>query len=243
MDTKPIKKTKYNLEKFNEKLIQLSTSEMLEWSLQKFGNNLAFTTSFGIQSSVLLHLIQSSSLKNKVKIFWIDTGYLPKETYLYANTLIKKLSLNITILQSDISPAHMEALHGKLWESNRVEDINKYHQIRKVDPLDKALKKYSINCWGSGVRAQQTTNRGNMKFIELIRDTLSLRPLLGWSQKDIFYYMKEKNLPQHPLFLQGYSTVGDWHSSSAESHNTKGRSTRFGGIKQECGLHVNDYQI
>ena len=243
MDTKPVKTTKYNLEKFNEELINLSSLEMLEWGLQKFENNLAFTTSFGIQSSVLLHLIQSSSLKNKVKIFWIDTGYLPKETYIYANTLINKLSLDITILQSEISPAHMEAMHGKLWESNRVEDINKYHQIRKVDPLDKALKKYSINCWGSGVRAQQTTNRGKMKFIELIRNTLSIRPLLGWSQKDIFYYMKEKNLPQHPLFMQGYSTVGDWHSSSAESSNAKGRSTRFGGIKQECGLHVNDYQI
>ena len=243
MDTQPIKTTKYNLEKFNEELINLSSLEMLEWALQRFGNNLAFTTSFGIQSSVLLHLIQSSSLKNEVKIFWIDTGYLPKETYLYANTLINKLSLNITILQSEISPAHMEAMYGKLWESKRVEDINKYHQIRKVDPLDNALKKYSINCWGSGVRAQQTTNRGKMKFIELIRDTLSIRPLLGWSQKDIFYYMKEKNLPQHPLFMKGYSTVGDWHSSSAESSNIKGRSTRFGGVKQECGLHVNDYQI
>jgi len=243
MNSQPIKTTKYNLEKFNEELINLSTEEMLEWGFQKFENNLAFTTSFGIQSSVLLHLIQSSSFKNEVKIFWIDTGYLPKETYLYANTLINKLSLNISILQSEISPAHMEAIHGKLWESNRVEDINKYHQIRKVDPLDKALKKYSINCWGSGVRSQQTTNRGKMKFIELIRDTLSIRPLLGWSQKDIFYYMKEKNLPQHPLFIKGYSTVGDWHSSSAESSNAKGRSTRFGGIKQECGLHVNDYQI
>ncbi len=242
MDTKPIQ-TKYNLEKFNEELTQLSSLEILEWGLQKFDNSFACTTSFGIQSSVLLHLIQSSSLKNKVKIFWIDTGYLPKETYLYANTLINKLSLDITILQSDISPAHMEAMHGKLWESNKVKDINKYHQIRKVDPLDKALKKYSINCWGSGVRAQQTTNREKMKFIELIRGTLSIRPLLGWSQKDIFYYMQEKNLPQHPLFLRGYSTVGDWHSSSAESSNAKGRSTRFGGIKQECGLHVNDYQI
>ena len=80
MDTQPVKTTKYNLEKFNEELINLSSLEMLEWALQKFENNLAFTTSFGIQSSVLLHLIQSSSLKNEVKIFWIDTGYLPKET-------------------------------------------------------------------------------------------------------------------------------------------------------------------
>ena len=243
MDTKTSNKIKYNLKELNTELINLSSQEVLQWGFNKFGDNLAFTTSFGIQSSVLLHLIQSSSLKNKVKIFWIDTGYLPKETYLYADMLINQLSLDINILQSKISPAHMEAIHGRLWESNNVEDMNKYHQIRKIDPLEEALKKYSINCWVSGVRAQQTENRSKMKFIELIRNRLSLRPLLGWSQKEIFYYMQENKLPQHPLFTKGYSSVGDWHSSSAENENTKGRATRFGGVKQECGLHINDYQI
>ena len=243
MDTKPAPKNKYNFEKYNEELITYNSLEILEWSFKEFKDGLAFTTSFGIQSSVLLHLIQSSSLKNKVKIFWIDTGYLPKETYLYADMLINKLALKIDILQSKISPAYMEALHGKLWESKAEEDINRYHQIRKIEPLENALQKYSIKCWVSGVRAQQTDNRSKMKFIELIRDRLSLRPILGWTQKEIFYYMTENQLPQHPLFAQGYSSIGDWHSSSAETESTKGRATRFGGIKQECGLHVNDYQI
>jgi len=243
MDTKTASKTKYNLKELNRELINLSAQEILEWGFDKFGNNLAFTTSFGIQSSVLLHLIQSSSLKNKVKIFWIDTGYLPKETYLYANMLINKLSLNIDILQSKISPAYMEATFGKLWESNNEKDINKYHQIRKVEPLEEALKKNSISCWVSGVRSQQTENRSKMQFIESIRDRLSLRPILGWTQKEIFYYMEEHKLPQHPLFAKGYSSIGDWHSSSAETESIKGRATRFGGVKQECGLHVNDYQI
>ena len=243
MDSKTKNTTKYNVIELNEELINLRPLEILEWGFNKFGNKLAFTTSFGIQSSVLLHLINSSSFKNKVKIFWIDTGYLPKETYLYANLLTNKLSLKIDILQSKTSPAHMEAIYGRLWKSNKEEDMNKYHQIRKIDPLEEALKKYSINCWVSGVRAQQTENRSKMKFIELIRNRLSLRPLLGWTQKEIFYYMEKNNLPQHPLFTKGYSSVGDWHSSSAETVNTKGRATRFGGLKQECGLHVNDYQI
>ena len=243
MKTKTSNKTKYDLTDLNEELINLSSLEIIEWGFDKFGNNLAFTTSFGIQSAVLLHLIQSSSIKNKVKIFWIDTGYLPKETYLYADKLINQLCLDIDILQSKISPAHMEAKYGKLWESNNEVDINKYHQMRKIDPLEEALKKYSINCWVSGVRAQQTQNRSKMKFIESIRDRHSLRPILAWSQKEIFYYMEEHKLPQHPLFSRGYTSVGDWHSSSAETENIKGRATRFGGIKQECGLHVNDYQI
>ena len=148
--------------------------------------------------------------------------------------------LNIEVLQSEISPARMEALFGKIWESNNPSDIDKYHKMRKIDPLERALKRYSIECWGSGVRAQQTNNRSQMKYIDEIRDNLSLRPLLGWSNKDIYYYMQENNLPQHPLFEKGYSTVGDWHSSSPETFSNKGRQTRFKGVKEECGLHTNN---
>ena len=232
-------KHQIDLAKYNKELTNKSAEEIIEWGFHTFKKKLAFTTSFGIQSSVLLNIIQNSVLKDKVKIFWIDTGYLPKETYQYANELIDKLSLNINVIQSDVSPARMEAIFGKLWESKESKDLDAYHQMRKVDPLDKALNQYSIDCWGSGVRSQQTQNRGSMKFIDLIRNKFSLRPLLGWTNKDVFYYMKEKELPQHPLFEKGYSSVGDWHSSSPETKAIKGRNTRFGGIKEECGLHTN----
>ena len=79
-----------------------------------------------------------------------------------------------------------------------------------------------------------------MKSIDIIRNRFSLRPLLKWTTKDMFYYMEENNLPQHPLFLKGYSTIGDWHSSRPETELNKGRDTRFGGIKEECGLHTNN---
>ena len=78
-----------------------------------------------------------------------------------------------------------------------------------------------------------------MTNLDQIRGRLSIRPLLNWSQKDIFYYMEKNNLPQHPLFEQGYSTIGDWHSSEAENSNFNGRSTRFGGLTEECGIHLD----
>ena len=77
-----------------------------------------------------------------------------------------------------------------------------------------------------------------MTVLDPIRDRLSLRPLLGWTKRDVFYYMQEHDLPQHPLFDQGYSTVGDWHSSAPDSLESEGRGTRFGGQRQECGIHV-----
>jgi len=240
MPDKSTNKFATDLKNHNAHIANMNSLETIEWAYKKFENKFAFTTSFGIQSSVLLHMIQQTSFKNKVQIFWIDTGYLPVETYKYADEIINKLSLDIKILQSEISPARMEALYGKLWESDKPQDLDHYHKIRKIDPLEKAFEKYSISCWASGVRGQQTNNRSKMKIIDIIRDRFSLRPLLKWTTKDMFYYMEENNLPQHPLFFKGYSTIGDWHSSQPETQNNKGRETRFGGIKEECGLHTNN---
>ena len=228
------KEGQLNLKGHNQKLLNMTPKEMLLWGYEKFDNQFAITTSFGIQSSVL---------QNKIKIFWIDTGYLPRETYHYAEKLINDLSLEIEVLQSELSPARMESLYGKLWETNNASDLDKYHELRKIKPLEDGLKKHNIQCWASGVRSSQTETRNLMQFLEVIRNRLSLRPLLNWTNKDIFYYMQENNLPAHPLFMKGYSTVGDWHSSSPEGVDKQGRSTRFGGMKQECGIHINDYQI
>ena len=237
------KDLKDNLKKYNQELLDMKAQEILIWGHEKFGNQFAITTSFGIQSSVLLNILSQSGLQKKIKIFWIDTGYLPQETYHYAQKLINDLSLEIEVLQSELSPARMEALYGKLWETNKASDLDKYHELRKIKPLENALEKYNIQCWASGIRSSQTEDRNKMNFLDLIRQRLSLRPLLNWTNKDIFYYMEENNLPAHPLFSKGYSTVGDWHSSSQDGIDIKGRSTRFGGIKQECGIHINDYQI
>ena len=128
----------------------------------------------------------------------------------------------------------------KFFHTKKESDLDKYHELRKIKPLENGLKKYDIFCWASGVRSSQTENRNKMQFLDVIRQRLSLRPLLNWTNKDIFYYMEENNLPAHPLFIKGYSSVGDWHSSSPDGIESKGRDTRFGGIKQECGIHTNN---
>jgi phosphoadenosine phosphosulfate reductase len=228
------------IKKYNQTLKDMKPQEMLTWGYEKFDNQFAITTSFGIQSSVLLNMVSKLCLQGKIKIFWIDTGYLPPETYQYAEKLIEDLSLEVEVLQSELSPARMEAIYGKLWETNKVSDLDKYHELRKIKPLENGLEKYNIYCWASGVRAGQTENRNKMRSLDIIRKRISLRPLLNWTNKDIFYYMKENNLPAHPLFSKGYSTVGDWHSSTPDGITTKGRDTRFGGMKQECGIHTNN---
>ena len=208
----------------------------LRWGLEQFGDGFALTTSFGIQAAVSLHML--SRLERRVPVIWVDTGYLPPETYRYAETLIELLGLEVHVAQSLISPARMEALHGRLWETGELHDLETYHRIRKVEPLDQALNALGVTCWASGVRGRQTDHRKGMQPLDQVRGRWALRPLLDWTSRDVFYYMEENNLPQHPLFALGYSTVGDWHSSGPDDGSSSGRATRFGGLKQECGIHL-----
>ena len=229
---------KIPLEEARTQLSPLSAEARLTWAYEHFQENFVLTTSFGLQSAVLLHMLHLLKGAEQIPVIWIDTGYLPPETYCYAEDLTKQLELNLNIIQSPISPARMEALYGKLWETNSLEDIEKYHLIRKIEPLEKALKELNVQCWASGVRRGQTEHRRSMTVLDQIRGRLSLRPLLEWTQKDIFYYMQKHDLPQHPLFENGYTSVGDWHSSAPNDGQIKGRDTRFKGLKQECGIHV-----
>jgi len=229
-----------SIDETSKYLEKLSAQDQLQWAHKKFEENFVLTTSFGIQSAVLLHMTVALKSRKRPKVIWIDTGYLPQETYNYAEELTKLFALDLIVAQSPLSPARMEALHGKLWETGKRKDLNKYHQIRKIDPLEQVLSELEVMCWASGVRKGQTKNRQSMTHIDHIRDRLTLRPLLNWTKKDIFYYMENNQLPQHPLFEKGYSTVGDWHSSEAENNNTKGRSTRFGGLSEECGIHIDE---
>ena len=216
----------------------MTPPERLGWARKRFGSGFALTTSFGIQSSVLLHMLSTLQDSDNVPVIWVDTGYLPAETYRYADQLSERFNLKLHVAQSTLSPARMEALHGRLWESGVVEDMELYLKLRKVEPLEEAMHRLQVSCWASGVRRTQTDTRRSMTALDPIRDRLSLRPLLEWTSRDVFYYMQENDLPQHPLFEKGYSTVGDWHSSGPDGLEATGRDTRFAGLKQECGIHV-----
>ena len=223
----------------NAQLEPLEAPDRLAWGLEHFGRGLALTTSFGIQSAVLLHMVSDLAARSgsaAVPVIWVDTGYLPPETYRYAEQLQSLLGLDLHVVQAAISPARMEALHGRLWESGTVADLELYNRLRKVEPLDRAFRELGVRCWASGVRGGQTDHRRTMAPLEPVRGLWSLRPLLAWNRRDVFYYMERHGLPQHPLFEQGYSTVGDWHSSGPDDGTTSGRATRFGGLKQECGI-------
>jgi len=226
-----------NLSQVNQELANAEASSVVEWSAETFGSGLVMSTSFGIQAAVMLHLV--TKVMPKIPVIWVDTGYLPAETYKFAEQLTQRLELNLQVYQSPISPARMEAIHGKLWEQDDVDAFNLYDRIRKVEPMQRALKELSATAWLAGLRKSQTTHRQNLTRIEHQEDLYKIYPILDWNARDIYRYLTSHDLPYHPYFDQGYVTVGDWHSSRPmTADDSNGRDTRFRGLKQECGLHL-----
>jgi phosphoadenosine phosphosulfate reductase len=226
-----------NLQDVNQDVAQLSASDLIGWGARTFGEGLVLSTSFGIQSAVMLHLV--TVVIPQIPVIWVDTGYLPSETYTFAEELTQRLNLNLKVYQSPLSPARMEALYGRLWEQADVDSLNRYDQIRKVEPMQRALKELGAKAWLSGLRRDQTRFRQTLDPVTFDRNLYKIHPILGWSSKDIYEYLMAHDLPYHPFFDKGYVTVGDWHSSRplmASDENE--RDTRFQGLKQECGLHL-----
>jgi len=226
-----------DLSPINEQLVNASSEKIIEWGFQTFGDRLVMSTSFGIQAAVMLHLV--TRIVPNIPVVWIDTGYLPTETYTFAEELTQRLNLNLQVYQSPLSPARMEALYGKLWQQEDLEALNRYDQIRKVEPMQRALQELKAIAWLAGLRKDQTSHRQGLKPLVKQGKQYKVLPILNWNSKDIYEYLTAYNLPYHPYFEQGYVSVGDWHSSRPlMAGDTNERDTRFHGVKQECGLHL-----
>ena len=226
-----------NLETINQQMTKADAKAVIHWSIATFGDGLVMSTSFGIQSAVMLHLV--TSIVPNIPVIWIDTGYLPTETYRFADDLTRRLKLNLNVYQSSMSPARMEALLGKLWERKDVEALNQYDQIRKVEPMQRAIQELNATAWLAGLRAGQTHHRQSLQPVGQQMGLYKILPILHWHSREIYNYLQTHNLPYHPMFDQGYVTVGDWHSSRPlMASDDNERDTRFHGLKQECGIHL-----
>ncbi len=222
----------------------LRAGERIRLLHERLGGRLVATTSFGIQAAVMLHLIHENA--PEIPIVFIDTGYLFPETYRYIEQLSGLLEkLDLRIYQPAVSAARMEALWGRLWEGGSV-DIDRYATITKIEPMNRALRDLGADVWLSGLRRSQSKTRSDRPFVERQKKTLKAYPILDWADAQVDLYFRQHDLPRHPLAARGYLTMGDWHSTRpAEGGDAE--STRFDGLKYECGLHLDsgssDFQI
>jgi len=218
-------------------LEKLSAEERVRWALERFRPDIMLSSSFGAQSAVSLHLVTRQW--PEIPVVLVDTGYLFPETYRFVDELTDRLKLNLKVYRAALSPAWQEAREGKLWEHG-VDGIERYNQINKVEPMQRAIRELGARGWITGLRRQQAKSRNGIGVLQQQNGVIKIQPIIDWTNRMVFDYLKKHDLPYHPLWEQGYVSIGDMHTTRPLTADMTEEDTRFFGLKRECGLHIGE---
>ncbi|WNL48026.1 phosphoadenylyl-sulfate reductase [Dyella sp. BiH032] len=222
------------LEALDTWLAGLDAERRVAWALEHAPGVHVLSSSFGAQAAVSLHLLTRQ--QPDLPVILIDTGYLFPETYRFADELRERLALNLRVYRAPLGTAWMESRHGRLWEQG-VEGIERYNQLRKVEPLRRALDELDVGTWFAGLRRSQARTRGHLPFVQLSQGRWKFHPIADWTDRDVGRYLQRHDLPYHPLWDQGYISIGDIHTTRPWEPGMDPEDTRFFGLKRECGIH------
>lgn len=231
---KAVSRDTSDLLEINSWLEQLDAESRVSWALEQFRQRIVLSSSFGAQSAVSLHLVTSQ--QPDIPVILVDAGYLFPETYRFVDELTQRLDLNLHVFRPRLSPAWQEARYGKLWEQG-VEGLDRYNLMNKVQPMQRALGELGADAWFAGLRRQQSSSRNERQVLEQQNGRIKVHPIIDWTDRDVYQYLTRHGLPYHPLWHEGYVSIGDVHTTRRLADGMNEEDTRFFGLKRECGLH------
>jgi phosphoadenosine phosphosulfate reductase len=194
-----------------------------------------FTCSFQAEDVIVLQLLRKRL--PDIPVLFLETGYHFPQTYEFRDQLTRDWGLNLINVIPRQSVPEQESAFGVLYR----EDPTKCCQLRKVEPLFRALEPFET--WFTGLRREQSITRKNLKKAELHRlpsgKTLTkVSPLADWSWGEVWEYTGGNNLPYLPQYDEGYLSIGCQPCTAVPDDPANPRSGRWGGRKLECGIHT-----
>lgn len=232
--------TELDLETTNELLEDQSPMQVVRWSVAQFGSGLVMSSSFGAESAALLHMAVCEM--PSIKVIMVDTGYLFPETHRFMEQLRRRLNLNVWVYRTLNDPIEYLHQHGE-GDPKWRKDIEACCAANKNEPFDRAMKELAPAAWLRGIRRSQAETRKNRRIVEWSGryNCYAVSPLLNWTTRDIHAYLKEHDLPYHPLYEKGYASIGCNPLSCTRpiQPGEDPRAGRWAGqAKVECGIHL-----
>jgi phosphoadenosine phosphosulfate reductase len=210
-------------------------SALVRENIEHAEGQICVTSSFQAEDVIVLHMVRS--LLPDVAVIFLDTGYHFAETYAYRDRIAREWSLNLINLLPETTVEQQESVFGKLYQS----EPSRCCGMRKVQPLFSALERYAL--WFTGLRREQAKSRAALQQVEPFglpggKQIRKVSPLAEWSTRDVWEYASHHGIPLLPLYEQGYSSIGCEPCTSLPADPNDPRSGRWGGKKQECGIHI-----
>jgi phosphoadenosine phosphosulfate reductase len=228
------------LQNLKNQLNGLSIEDQLSNLASLFPEKVIFTTSLGIEDQVITHIIFKNNLD--IKVATLDTGRLFPQTYNVLSSTTIRYNKKIDIYFPEHEAIEkMVTEKGPLSFYQSVENRKECCSLRKVVPLIRALK--GMECWISGIRADQSDDRNHMDWIEYdeARKLYKFYPLFSWSFDEVKNFIKENNIPYNSLHDKGYVSIGCEPCTRAIKPGEDFRAGRWwweNDGRKECGLHT-----
>lgn len=229
-----------NLEQLEAALSGKNIVEQLTFLAAAYPNQVVFSTSFGLEDQVLTHFISENKLP--ISVFTLDTGRNFQETYATWNKTLIKYGQEIAVFYPNTEGVEkLVRAKGPNSFYDSVENRKECCYIRKVEPLGRALKGQKI--WITGIRAEQSANRLDMKNIEWDdgHQLTKFHPLFDWTFEEIKAFTKKNGIPYNPLHDKGFVSIGCAPCTRAIAAGEDFRAGRWwweDASKKECGLHA-----
>jgi phosphoadenosine phosphosulfate reductase len=212
---------------------QIKATTLLRLAIEElFPGRIALVSSFGADSAALLHMV--AQIDKTTPVVFVDTGQHFPETLGYREKLVDMLGLkHMIVVEPDPETLANEDPEKFLF----ARDPDRCCDIRKVLPLAHALN--GFDAWITGRKGFQTIERSRMPLFEAEGERIKVNPLAGWSAKQILDYLKEAEIPPHPLVAKGFPSIGCLPCTSAVRPGEEARAGRWRGkAKTECGIHL-----
>lgn len=220
-------------------LQQAPAGEILAWAISTFGSRLAVVTSFQAEGMAIVDM--AARISPAVRVVTLDTGRLPAETYSMIETVRGRYGIPVEIVAPEAREVEsMTTQHGPELFRISVPHRMLCCEIRKVRPLERKLSEF--DAWVTGLRRGQSETRASAPKIEEVNGRVKISPLADWTREQLEAYLNEHDVPRHPLYAQGYTSIGCGPCTRAVAsgeHERAGRWWWEEGMAKECGLHFS----
>jgi len=216
---------------------QATAGEILSWAIETYGDGFAVSTSFQSEGMVIVDMI--ARLVTNPRIFTLDTGRLPAETYRMIEAVRLRYSVSVEVVCPDAAEVEsMVALHGPnlFFRASAMRML--CCNIRKVRPLDRKLKE--LRAWAVGLRRAQSDSRADIRKVDLEAAPVKISPLADWTAEQVEEYIRRNDVPRHPLYARGYTSIGCDPCTRAVEPGEGERAGRWWweqDVDKECGIH------
>jgi phosphoadenosine phosphosulfate reductase len=212
-----------------------AAEQLIRRELEQTQGDVCVTNSFQAEDMIVLHLVRR--ILPDVPVIFLDTGYHFAEVYEYRDRMAQAWSMNLINLLPELTVPEQEAQFGILNQT----DPSRCCGLRKVKPLFAALDRYRL--WFTGLRREQAKSRTALQAVEdfalpTARTIRKISPLTEWTAKNVWDYARQQGIPLLALYGKGYSSIGCEPCTSLPLDPNDPRSGRWGGRKQECGIHL-----